>query len=123
MQTFSKTTLAEQGLRFEPLELLQTVEYALLAMAFWWLIAFLNAMAIQKLQSKSRLWIAALALGNLVPVAIIVYPVWGLKLLFDPLLKFFPSQLFLTSIAPEVQTIASQIIFPKGIFFLGVYFS
>ena len=48
MQTFSKTTLAEQGLRFEPLELLQTVEYALLAMAFWWLIAFLIAMAFRK---------------------------------------------------------------------------
>jgi len=30
--------------------------------------------------------------------------------------------LFLASIAPEVQTIASQIIFPKGIFFLGVFF-
>jgi len=122
MRTFSKTTLAEQGLRFVPSELLQAVEYALLAMAFWWLIASLNAMAIQKLQSKSRLWVAALALGNLVPVAIIVYPVWGLKLLFDPLLKFVPSQLFLASIAPEVQTIASQIIFPKGIFFLGVFF-
>ncbi len=122
MRTFAKTTLAEQGLRFVPLELLQAVEYAVLAMGLWWSIASLNAVAIKKLQSKSRLWIGALALGNLVPVAIIVYPVWTSKLLFDPLLKFFPSQLFLISTVLELQTIVSQIIFPTGIFLLGVLF-
>jgi hypothetical protein len=122
MRTFGKTTMPEQGFRFVPSELLQAVEYGSLAMALWWLIAFLNTRAITNVQSKSRLQMAALALGNLVPAAIIIYPVWTSKLVLDPLLKFFPNHLFLISIALEIQTVANEIVFPKGILFIGVFF-
>jgi hypothetical protein len=122
MRTFGKTTMPEQGFRFVPSELLRAVEYGALAIALWWLIAFLNTTAIKKLQSRSRLWLAALALGNLIPAAIIIYPVWTSKLVLDPLLNFFPNHLFLISIALEIQTVANEIVFPKGILLIGVFF-
>jgi hypothetical protein len=115
MRTFAKLTLPEQGFRFVPSELLETAEFTVLGLALWALLACAAVLAIKKLGLRSRLslaeaafaalsplWIAAIAFVILFPWGVVVNPTWAASILVLPL---------------------TQAIFPKGIFFLVLFFS
>ena len=102
MQRFGKYTTAYQGLRFEPAELLQSVEFTLLVMAIWTTIASLNVLVIKKLKLASLPAISLLLLSNLIPVWVVVHAGWAAN----------------TSLFP-----VTQMLFPKGSFFLALFFA
>ena len=115
MRTFGKITLPEQGFRFVPSELLEAMEFTLLGIALWALVACVTVSAVKKLGLSSRLSIAVAAFVSLFPmwISALVYVVlfpwgvvgdsgWATRLLLIPLI---------------------QGICPKGIFFLVLGFT
>ncbi len=101
MRTFGKRTMAGNGFRFVPSELIQTAGMAALTMLFWFGLAYINALAIKKRRSQPRIPVMVGLLDLLILVIIYLKDRGPVNLLY----------VFL-----------SQSIFPKGIFFLGLYF-
>lgn len=115
MRTFGKLTMSEQGFRFVPSELLEAIEFTLLGMALWALVACVTVSAVKKLGLSSRLsiapaafaslspmWVSALVFVILFPRGVIGDPGWATRFLLIPLI---------------------QGICPKGIFFLVLGFT
>ena len=105
MRTFSKITIPYQGLRFVPSELLENAGYTILCLAVWALFAFVLLIAIREVGLVSRYSMAGCAIAVLSPlwianISFLQYP-WGRG--------FFISAM-------------SQAVFPKGIFFLVLFF-
>jgi len=114
MRTFGKITIPQQGLRFIPLELLQSVEYTILGLAIWALLATVAVSAINKLGLRSRSSVALSSVAALTPlwIAAIAYLklyAWGI------VYPGMPWRFLLTPI--------TQSVFPTGIFFLVLVFA
>ena len=113
MRTFGKITIPEQGLRFVPSELLESVEYTLLGLAIWALVASFAATVIKKRELNSRWPIVGTALAALLPL-------WIAALAF---LKIYtlgivnPRRAWSSIVLPVTQS-----VFPTGIFFLVLFF-
>jgi uncharacterized membrane protein len=106
MRTFGKITIPYQGLRFVPSELLENAGYTILCLAVWALFACVAAIAIKEVKLVSRYSMTGCVIAVLSPmwianISFLQYP-WGRS--------FF--------IAAMTQT-----VFPKGIFFLVLFFT
>jgi hypothetical protein len=115
MRTFSKITLPDQGFRFVPAELLQAVEYTVLGVALWVLMASAMVAVIKRLNLKSGLSIA-------VTTVVCTSPLWLAAIAFVRMFPFGytiePSRLAIILVIP-----LTHAIFPLGIFFLVVWFA
>jgi hypothetical protein len=114
MRTFAKLTLPDQGFRFVPFELLETTLFTLLGVALWGLMARTTLFAIKKLGLKSRLSLAEAAFAALFPlwiaaIAFVILFPWGVAWNRNWVASFLVLPL-------------TQAIFPKGIFFLCLFF-
>jgi hypothetical protein len=101
MRTFSKRTMATQGFRFNPNELIPAVVMAALTILLWYLLGYLNALAVKKRRLQPRFAVMVGLLDILTAVMIILHARGPANLLY----------IFL-----------AQSIFPKGIIFLGLFF-
>ena len=115
MRTFAKITMPLQGFRFVPSELLEAMEFTLLGVTLWALVACVVVSAVKKLGLSSRLsiavaafaslspmWVSALVFVILFPWGVVGDPGWATRFLLIPLI---------------------QGICPKGIFFLVLFFT
>lgn len=119
MRTFGKLTMADQGFRFVPGEVFEVAEYAALAMAVWYVLAALNALAIEKLGLKSRPWAVLPVIVTMLPLVITcvmfsAHAPWGMVVdthfFAGSVWESTPKRLLFTSLAEDV--------FPSGIFLL-----
>jgi hypothetical protein len=101
MRTFAKHTMARNGFRFVPQELISSAVLAFLSLALWYGIASANALLVGKPRPQRRALII-IALFNLVVITLLV-------------LQAFRYETILS-------VLTAQITFPQGIFFLGLYF-
>jgi hypothetical protein len=110
MRTFSKTTMAEQGFRFVPSELLQAAAFSALGLLLWGLMAFLSAFAVKKWGLQSRWSIATASL-------IVLLPLWFGAVAFVVMFPYgvvrFPNDFTRFVVLPLTEG-----IFPKGIFLI-----
>jgi len=116
MRNFSSITMAEQGFRFVPSELLEASEYAALGLLLWALIASAGAFAVKKFDLKSPFSIASTCF-------IALLPAWIGAITF---VKMFPYGIVRQpeDLARFVIIPLTQGIFPKGIFLVvGCYFA
>ena len=115
MRTFAKITMSLQGFRFVPSELLEAMEFTLLGVTLWALVACVVVSAVKKLRLSSRLsiavaafaslspmWVSALVFVILFPWGVVGDPGWATRFLLIPLI---------------------QGICPKGIFLLVLFFT
>ena len=106
MRTFGKITIPSQGLRFVPSELLESAGYTILCLAVWAFFACVVVVAVKELGLVTRPSVAWCGVTVLSPmwiaaISFLVYP-WG-------------RGFFIASM--------TQSIFPKGIFFLVIFFT
>jgi hypothetical protein len=101
MRTFAKHTMMSQGFRFIPRELMSSIGLAALVMTFWFALAAVNTAAIKKRRFQSRFTGMVLLLDILIGAMIVLW-VRG-------------SDNFLSKFL-------GQAVFPKGLFFLGLFF-
>ena len=113
MRTFAKITIPAQGLRFLPAELLETAEYTLLGLALWILLGSLAVAAIKKMGLRSRFSVVGAAMVALAPLWIAAAAFVRLY----PLGVADPRKAWSSIVLPVTQS-----IFPKGIFFLVLFF-
>lgn len=100
MRTFGKHMMASQGFRLVAAELVFIYIMTLLAMACWYVIAYANTFAIKKLRVQPRLCMVIWVLvGSLV---VMVFRIFGTL--------------------DILRTLVSQIIVPKGMYLLGLFF-
>ena len=115
MRTFGKITMPEQGFRFVPSELLEAMEFTLLGVILWALVACVAISAVKKLGLSSRLSIAVAAFASLSPI-------WVSALVFVTLFPWRvpedPGWATRFLLIPLIQGIC-----PKGIFFLVLFFT
>jgi hypothetical protein len=122
MRTFGKKMMGDQGFRFDPSELMEFAEFAVLSLVLWWAVAWLNARMIERFRLRSRRSIALLILGNLIPVAIVLHTSWAAKLLLVPLMRTFGNRAFFIETLAGIRGFLGPIILPKGIFLVGIVF-
>jgi hypothetical protein len=122
MRTFGKRTMAHQGFRFVPAELLEVAEYALLALALWYVLAFLNASVIRKLALKSRPLMLVPVLLSMLPLGIISFVFFR----HAPSGMVVDTRVFARSVWEQpacfLFTSLSQAILPSGLFLLVLFF-
>jgi hypothetical protein len=123
MQHFGQRAMANQGFRLVPAELLEVTEYAVLAIAMWYVLASLNAFAIRILRLKTRPWMAVAVILCMSPLAISCFLIvkrapWGMVI--DPLR--FSNSLWESSAARVLFASLTQLIFPSGLFLLVIAF-
>jgi len=106
MRTFGAITIPYQGLRFVPTELLESVVYTILCLGLWAFVACVIVVVVNELGLVSRS-------SMLLCVIIALSPVWIATISF--LLNPWDRGFFVTWM--------NQSIFPKGIFFLVVFFT
>jgi hypothetical protein len=100
MRTFGQHTMAGNGFRFVPHEMISSAQMAALSMALWFAIAYANAKAIETRSSRLRFSILVWTLDVLILFVLRVQSVLGFLLAF-----------------------LQPMILPKGLFFLGIVFS
>ena len=123
MRNFGGRTMADQGFRFVPAELLEVTEYAVLSMALWYVLASVNAFAVEKLRLRSRRWMIAPVIVTMLPFAIVCLEFlrrapWGLVV--SPLL--LARSLWESAETRLAFASMTQMIFPSGIFLLVIFF-
>ena len=72
MRTYGKHTMALNGFRFVPRELLSSLGIAAFSLTLWWIVAYANTMAISKFRRHRKLSIPVLLLDVLVLASIIL---------------------------------------------------
>ena len=102
MRTYGKYTIASNGFRFVPQEMISSAALALLSIALWYGIAFANALAIREGRARPRIRFIVAVLDILI-IALLV-------------LRATQHMTFLS-------LWVAQITYPQGMFFLGVYFT
>jgi len=117
MRSVGKRFMADQGFRFVPAELLEATEYAVLAMAIWWLLASLNAFVIEKLKLTSWRLMAWPLIISMLPLAItcLVFfrrATWGMAVNTH----FLARSLWESAQTRLFFTILAEVVFPSGIF-------
>jgi ADP-heptose:LPS heptosyltransferase len=105
MRTFAQITIPYQGLRFVPSELLENTEYTILCLAAWAFFACVAVIAIKEVELVSRYSMTACVIAVLSPMWIA-----NISFLQYPLRRSF----FIDAM--------TQAVFPKGIFFLILFF-
>jgi len=123
MRTIGKFTMAEQGFRFAPAELLQAAGLAVMAMTIWAVVTYLNIFAIDKSHSRSSFFKAVLVFGQIILFAIVLKTPWAARILLNPLTEIYPRATFHLNIFFGIQKALAQVLFPKGLFFLGLIFA
>jgi hypothetical protein len=123
MRTFGKRTMADQGFRLVPAELLEVAEYAVLAMAIWYVLAALNAALFEKLRGKSRLWMVLLLAATMLPLLLtcLVFferAPWGIIVNIHVLAR----SLWESAAKRLLYTSLGEVIFPSGIFLLVLFY-
>jgi hypothetical protein len=101
MRTYGQHMMAINGFRFEPRELISLAFLAFLSLTLWYGIASANALAMEK--RREPRFIAIVVALNILVVSMIF-------------LQAFKQMTVLSFIT-------TQITFPQGIFFLGIYFT
>jgi hypothetical protein len=119
MRSVAKTFMADQGFRFVPSEVLELAEYAALAFAIWYLLAFLNAALIGQFNLRSRLAIGVTLMIAMLPLAItclvfIKHAPWGMVV--NPLA--FSRSFWQSGATRLLFNSLTQAIFPTGMFLL-----
>jgi hypothetical protein len=122
MHTFGKKTMADQGFRFDPPELIWFAEFALLSLLLWWALARLNAALIEKFKLRSRRWIILLLTGNFIPIAMVLHESWAATIVVGPLTHIFARRADFIQGLADVRGFLGPIILPKGIFLVGIVF-
>ena len=122
MRTLGKKTMADQGFRFDPHELIWFAEFVLLSLLLWWVLARIDALLIERFQLRSPRTIALLLVAAFAPIALVLHESWAAKI-FLPLLTpiFHQRALFIDWLA-AVRGFLVSIILPKGIYLVGIAF-
>jgi hypothetical protein len=121
MRTFAKYSMAAQGFRFIPSEILESAAFLLLVVMLWFTLAWLDVLVIKKLRLHSRLSILGLVATNLVPVAILLKIGWSARLI-APFIRSIPRVVDPFAILNAAQYVLTQAVLPHGIYFVGAFF-
>ena len=121
MRTFGKHVAAEQGLRLAPSELIETTGLAALSFVLWLAVAAAIVAVIGMLRWESR-GMTLLLMAWVIPAAILLRTSWTTKLLVAPLIHALGHPMLWITGFDRVQAGLSQVILPKGIFLVGVFF-
>lgn len=121
MRTFGKHVVAEQGLRLAPSELIEGAGFAALSFVAWLAVAAMIVAVIRKPRRESR-GMTLLLMAWVIPAAILLRTSWTTKLLVAPLIHVFGHPMLWITGFDRVQAGLSQMILPKGIFLVGVFF-
>ena len=122
MRTFGKKTMADQGFRFDPSELVWFAEFAALSLLLWWALARVDAVLVEKLKLRSRWSIALLLIATFIPIAMVLHESWAAKTVILPLTRIFARRTMFIQALADVRGFLGPVILPKGIFLLGVVF-
>lgn len=122
MRTFGKHVMTEQGFRFVPSELSETIGFCGLTFLLWFAAAAASAAVIKRLRLSSPLSIWVVVLAIAAPLAVLSQSNWASRLLVAPLVRFFRRPLILVESFGTIRGVVSQLIVPKGIFLIAVFF-
>jgi hypothetical protein len=122
MRTFGKKTMADQGFRFDPSELLWFAEFALLSLLLWWVLARIDAAILERFRLRSRGSVAILLICSFIPIALVLHESWAAKILLLPLIQGPNQRIFLVQGLAAIRGFLTSFILPKGIYLVGIAF-
>lgn len=120
MRTFGKYSMAEQGFRFDPSELVWFAEFVLLSLLLWWALARIQASLIERLQLRSRRSVALFIIAPFIPIAMVLHESWAAKIVLVPLTRFFHQKVFFVASLAAIRGFLASVTLPKGIYLVGI---
>ena len=114
MRTLSHRTLADQGFRWIPSELLEVTEYLVVAICAWYLLASIGAIVIRRFDLRDWKSIALVTGLVLSPFTVA----------FLYLVRSFPegSLIDANPLMRQAYMMVTQAVFPSAMFFVGLFF-
>lgn len=122
MRTFAKKTMADQGFRLDPHELIWFAEFLVLSLLLWWALARIEAALLERFRIRSPRFIVLLLVCTFIPIAMVLHESWAAKVFLVPATRIFGQRTFFIETLASLRGFLTSIILPKGIYECGIVF-